>query len=92
MILVAAFDTHTLWWVTLGMGAVVILVVIVLMGLLLSFTKDIERGTAVLLHTADELAVNTSAIPMLAATVGVLEDIKTEALVHFEYLQGQVGR
>ncbi len=90
MTVIAAANTHTLWWVTLGMGLVVILVVIVLMMMLLSLIKDIERGSGVLLDTADQVAENTSSIPMFAATAALLEDIKAEALIHFEYLQSQV--
>lgn len=91
MTAIAAVNTHTLWWVTLGIGLVVILVVIVLMLLLLTLIKDIERGATVLVGTGGQLVANTSAIPMFAATAAVLEEIKAEALIHFEYLQSQVG-
>lgn len=91
MTVIASLNTHTLWWVSLAMGLVVILVVIALMAMLLSFIKDIERGAGVLLDTANELAGNTGAIPQLATTAAVLEEIKAEALIHFAYLQGQVG-
>lgn len=92
MTVIATVDTHTLWWIALGMGLVVILVVVVLMMLLLSFVKDIERGAGVLVDTASQLAANTGSIPLLATTAEVLEDIKAEALIHHEYLQSQVGR
>jgi len=92
MTVIAAADTHTLWWIALGMGLVVLLVVVVLMMLLISFVKDINRGAGVLVNTANDLAANTGAIPLLATTAEVLEDIKAEALVQYEYLESQVGR
>jgi Na+-transporting NADH:ubiquinone oxidoreductase subunit NqrB len=91
MSVLASADTKTLWEVALGVGLVVILVVIALMALLLSFIKDIEAGTEILVTTAGELAENTAAIPELATTASVLEDIKAEALVHHDYLAGQLG-
>ena len=91
MTLLASADTKTLWEVSLGMGLVVVAVVIVLMMLLLSFVKDIEAETEGLIAVGGELGRNTSAIPQLATTAAVLEEIKTEALIHAEYLSGQVG-
>jgi hypothetical protein len=45
-------DTHALWQIALGMGAVVLTVVIILMMLLLSLVKDIQASVASLLTTA----------------------------------------
>ncbi|MGH2901733.1 MAG: hypothetical protein ACRDMZ_23870 [Solirubrobacteraceae bacterium] len=82
----AAFDTHALWQVTLGMGAVVLAVVIVLMMLLLSLIKDIRARVERLIQSALGVAANTSNIPKLAATPGVLNLIIEEALVQNEYM------
>ncbi|MGI8411996.1 MAG: hypothetical protein ACR2QA_05785 [Solirubrobacteraceae bacterium] len=92
MTVMAGIDNHTLWWISLGIGLVVVLVVIVLMSLLLSFIKDIQRGTGVLLETANQVAASTAKIPVLATTASVLEEIKAEALIHYGYLQTQTGR
>lgn len=92
MRLFASTDTKTLWEVSLGVGAVVVAVVIALMALLLSLVKDIETGSEALVSVGGELGRNTSAIPQLATTAAVLEQIKTEALIHADYLAGQVGR
>jgi membrane protein YdbS with pleckstrin-like domain len=89
MSLLASTDTRTLWEVTLGIGVVVVLVVVILMVLLLSFIRDIERRAAELVSTAGEIAGNTGAIPQLATTASVLEEIKAEALVHHGYLVSQ---
>ncbi len=91
MTVLASIDTNTLWAITLGMGLVVIVVVVVLMLLLLSFVKDIEAGSEILVKTAGELAGNTGEIPQFAATAAVLEEIKAEALVQFGYLESVVN-
>jgi hypothetical protein len=83
---IAAFDTHALWQVCLGMGAVVLLVVIVLMMLLLSLIKDIRGSVDTLLATAPIVAKQTSNLPKLAATPGVLDMIIEEALVQDGYM------
>jgi hypothetical protein len=84
--IVAAFDTHALWEVALGMGAVVLAVVIVLMMLLLSIIKDIRLGVDTLLEVAPIVAKQTSNLPKLAATPGVLDLIIEEALVQDGYM------
>jgi hypothetical protein len=91
MSVLASADTKTLWEIALGMGLVVIVVVIILMVLLLSFVRNIQQGAEQLVQTAGELAGNTSSIGELAVTARVLEDIKSEALVHHGYLSEQVG-
>ncbi|MDQ2761339.1 MAG: hypothetical protein M3Y17_13175 [Actinomycetota bacterium] len=88
---IASIDTHTLWEITLAIGVVVLVVVVVLMLLLLSFVKDIEAGSGILVSTAGELASNTGEIPQFAATAAVLEEIKAEALVQYGYLESVVG-
>lgn len=87
----AAFDTHALWQVALGMGAVVLAVVIVLMMLLLSIIKDIRLGVDSLLATAPVLAKQTSNLTKLAATPGVLDMIIEEAVVQDGYMDVLAG-
>jgi len=82
----AAADTHALWQVALGMGAVVLGAVIILMLLLLSLVKDIQISVAVLLETAPLVASQTAALPQLAATPGVLDLIIEEAIVQDGYM------
>jgi uncharacterized membrane protein (DUF2068 family) len=88
---VAAFDTHAIWQVSLGMGAVVLAVVVILMMLLLSFIKDIEMRVESLLKGAGAVAAQTCNIPKLAATPGVLNLIIEEALVQNEYMDVLAG-
>jgi hypothetical protein len=67
----------TMWWITLGMGLVVCLVVIVLLSLLMAFVNDASRNVDRILDTAGGIAGNTSKIPALGQTAelaGVLRD------------------
>ncbi len=83
---IAAFDTHALWQIVLGMGAVVLCVVVILMMLLLSLIKDIRMSVEGLLEAAPVLAGQTANLTKLAATPGVLDMIIAEALVQNEYM------
>jgi hypothetical protein len=67
----------TMWWVSLGIGFVVVLVVIVLLSLLLTFVNDIDGEVTSILDTAGGIARNTHNIPALGQTAelgGVLRD------------------
>ena len=86
MNVIAAADTHAIWQVTLGMGAVVLAVVIILMMLLLSLVKDIQASVASLLETAGVVASQTANIPKLAATPPVLNLIIEEAIIQDGYM------
>jgi hypothetical protein len=85
-ITIAAFDTHALWQIAVGMGAVVLTVVIILLMLLLSFVKDIQTSVAVLLETAPVIAQHTSKIPLLKATPAVLNLVIEEAIIQDGYM------
>jgi hypothetical protein len=77
MILGLAHENISMWWISLGMGAVVVLVVVVLLSLLLTFVSDIDREVESVLGTAGGVANNTSKIPALGQTAeltGVLRD------------------
>jgi hypothetical protein len=82
----AAFDTHALWQISLGMGAVVLAVVIILMMLLLSLVKDIQASVASLLTTAPIISSYTENIPKLGATPAVLNLIIEEAIIQDGYM------
>ena len=86
MRILAMFDTHALWQVVIGMGAVVIAVVIILMMLLLSLVKDIRGNVDGLLAAAPVLANQTSNLTKLSATPAVLDAIIAEAIVQDGYM------
>jgi predicted permease len=76
-VLALAHEHITMWWVTIGMGFVVCLVVIVLLSLLMTFVNDIDRNVKNILGTAGGIAGNTAKIPALGQTAelaGVLRD------------------
>ncbi len=79
-------DGHYFWYIALGLGMVVVLVVAALMVLLLSYVKDIDVAVASLLDLAGQVAAQTVFIPQLAATAPVLELIVVEAIVQDGYM------
>jgi hypothetical protein len=83
---ITAVDTHALWQIALGMGAVVLAVVIILMLLLLSLVKDIQLSVENLLATAPVIASYTGNIPKLAQTPPVLNLIIEEAIIQDGYM------
>lgn len=83
---IASTDTHAVWQIALGMGAVVLAVVIILLMLLLSLVKDIQTSVSGLLDTAGAVASHTANIPKLEATPTVLDLIIEEAVVQLNFL------
>jgi hypothetical protein len=81
-------EVETIWWVTLGVGLVVALVVVVLLHLLLNAVKEVERNVISLWETATTVARNTATSWLLGQTGDGLEQIKNEALKHDEFLRG----
>jgi len=76
-VLALAQEHVTMWWVSIGIGFVVVLVVIVLLSLLLTFVNDIDGEVKTILDTAGGIARNTHNIPALGQTAelgGVLRD------------------
>jgi hypothetical protein len=79
-------DGHYFWYIALGLGMVVCLVVAALMVLLLSYVKDIDIAVASILGLAGQIASQTVYIPQLAATAPVLELIVEEAIIQDAYM------
>jgi hypothetical protein len=80
MTLIAA--NTTLWGVTLGIGAVVLLAVILLLGLLYRVVGSIDSDLSSLVDGGDQVARNTAKIDDLLTTASVLNAIKKEVLIH----------
>jgi hypothetical protein len=72
----------TMWRISLGIGAVVIAVVILLLSFLVKIVKDIDAGVADVLEAAVGVAGNTSHLNGLLTTNDALVEIKKEALRH----------
>jgi len=79
-------DSHYFWYVAIGLGMVVVLVVALLMVLLLSYVTDIDNSVAHLLSLAGQVASQTAYIPQLQATAPVLELIVEEAIIQDAYM------
>lgn len=87
-----ANDHVTMWWVTIGLGAVVIVVVIVLLSLLVSLVNDIDRNAAKLWNTATRVARNTATTWMLKNTSVASGVLRDEVGLHKQLLEQKVGR
>ena len=72
----------TMWRITLGMGAVVIAVVILLLSFLVRPVKDTDAGVADVLAAAAGVADNTSHLDALLVTNDAVAELKDEALRH----------
>lgn len=81
-------DTQVLWWVTLGVGLVVAVVVVILLQLLLNAVGAVERNVITLWDTATTVARNTATTWQLDSTGDQLDAIKAEALRHDALLSG----
>jgi hypothetical protein len=75
-------EVERLWWITLGVGLVVALVVVALLQLLLGAVLRIERNVVELWQTATTVARNTATTWLLGETAATLEEIGAEALRH----------
>lgn len=80
-------DVQTIWWVTLGVGLVVALVVVFLLHTLLREVRRIDRNVKTLWSTATMAARNTATTWLLNDTATNLEALQAEALRHDELLK-----
>ncbi|MDP9069474.1 MAG: hypothetical protein M3N53_14190 [Actinomycetota bacterium] len=79
-------DVQTMWWITLGVGLVIALVVVFLLHTLLREVRRIDSNVKTLWSTATMVARNTATTWLLNDTADELEAIKAEALRHDELL------
>ncbi|MFP5332603.1 MAG: hypothetical protein ACLGHX_09645 [Acidimicrobiia bacterium] len=79
---------ESLWWLTLALGAVVLVVVVVLLHTLYRAVCRIDRGVLAVWMMGKQVARNTATTWMLGQTPSVAAEIKEEALRHAEFLSG----
>lgn len=86
--MIFAIDSQekVLWYIALGIGAVVILVVIGLLTLLSRLVQDIDVGVDSLWTVTKRTAQNTTGLYQLAGTGSVLRALREELLRHDELL------
>ena len=89
---------YTVWWISLGIGAVVIVVVAVLLTLIVRTARQIEGAAADIWTVGQRIANNTVHIPLLHRTNqivgGILERVSgiDEAAAQIEeHSRGQGG-
>jgi len=78
------------WTIALGMGIVVEAAVIVLLSMLISLVKDIERNVDDVWATAILVARNTATTWMLGQTAVATADLGTEVGLHAQLLESKV--
>lgn len=89
MVIVAdvAREHITFWWVTLGLGAVVISAVILLLALLVTFVDDIDKNVREVWDTATRVAQNTATTWMLNQAGSLTADLRNEVRKHAELFE-----
>jgi hypothetical protein len=88
--LLALADEHvTFWWITLGLGAVVISAVILLLFLLELYVRDLEAGVQRVWDMAARVATQTATTWMLPKTVELVGELGTEVQRHVDFLVSQ---
>jgi len=79
-------EEKVFWYVALGLGFVVILVVIALLTLLSRLVDDIDRGVFRLWDVTKWLAQNTTGMYQLAGTGSILRALREEMIRHDKLL------
>ena len=88
--ILALADEHvTFWWITLGLGAVVISAVIVLLFLLELYVRDLDAGVQRAWDMAARVATQTATTWMLPKTVELVGELGTEVQRHVDFLVAQ---
>lgn len=91
VLLTVSSNEKQLWYIALGIGLVVILVVIVLLSFLVSLVKDIDDGVATLWTVTKRLAINTTGAYQLAGTGSILRALREECLRQDKMLSERNG-
>jgi len=87
--LALASDHITFWWITLGLGAVVISAVILLLFLLEVYVRDLDASVQRAWDTAARVATQTATTWMLPKTVELVGELDAEVQRHADFLVSQ---
>jgi len=79
------------WWITLGLGMVVIAAVILLLFLLHTFVSDIDRNVREVWETATRVAQNTSTTWMLNQAGLLTGELRDEVRKHAQLMNYAAG-
>src|SRR5437667_11386182 len=72
----------TWWWMAVGLGLVVVLVVIGVLTLLIRLVQDIDRGVEGVVETLGQTARNTGTSFLIADAAGQADALLAEGLTH----------
>jgi len=75
-----------MWWITLGLGVVILSAVILLLGFLSIVVKDIQGGVEEAWGEAGKLATQTATTWMLNDTLNLAGELKAETKRHADVL------
>ena len=78
--LVTATAASTVWWISLAVGLVVIVVVALLLTLIVRTAQNINEAVALIWTAGQQVATNTVHIPMLHDTNRAVDGILTQAV------------
>jgi hypothetical protein len=88
---VNAPENIAFWWISIGLGLVVALVVVVLLSLLSSFVKDIDNAVQDVWDTGSRVAANTLNLRYLQQTATLAVVLRDEVQRHADLLSS-LGR
>ncbi|MGH3908101.1 MAG: hypothetical protein ACRDTE_28560 [Pseudonocardiaceae bacterium] len=74
------------WWVAIGVGFVVVLVVILLLSVLISLVKIIDRGVVNVRDTLRAITGNTQHTTLIPETAEGVDAVLAEGLQHHLFL------
>jgi hypothetical protein len=77
---------ESLWWVTLGLGLIVLLAVAAFLTVLVRLVSTIEKRVNVIRATLDQAAANTSDTALIAETGDRVDAVLSEGLEHHLFL------
>lgn len=74
------------WWVAIGVGFVVVLVVVLLLSVLISLVKIIDRGVVDVRNTLQAITGNTANTSLIPVTAERVDSVLAEGLQHHLFL------
>ena len=77
---------ESLWWVTLGLGLIVLLAVAAFLTLLVTLVSIIENRVDLIRSTLDQAESNTSDTALIAETGDRVDAVLSEGLEHHLFL------
>ncbi|MDG2261279.1 MAG: hypothetical protein P8N50_02975 [Actinomycetota bacterium] len=80
-------DTQeSMWWVTLGLGLIVLVAVAAFLTLLVTLVATIEKRVDLIRETLDAAEANTSDTALIAETAAQVDAVLSEGLEHHLFL------